>query len=52
VQQAQPFNVDTVVIDGRILKQQGELLALDAQEVIHKAAASFTGARKRAGGPY
>jgi 5-methylthioadenosine/S-adenosylhomocysteine deaminase len=52
VQQAQPFNVDTVVIDGRILKHKGELLALDAHEVIHKAAESFTAARKRAGGPY
>ncbi len=52
VQQAQPFNVDTVVIDGRILKHKGELLALDAQEVIHKAAESFNAARKRAGGPY
>jgi 5-methylthioadenosine/S-adenosylhomocysteine deaminase len=52
VQQAQPFNVDTVVIDGRILKHKGELLALDAQEVIHKAAESFSAARQRAGGPY
>lgn len=52
VQQAQPYNVDTVVIDGRILKHKGELLALDAQEVIHRAAESFTAARKRAGGPY
>jgi cytosine/adenosine deaminase-related metal-dependent hydrolase len=52
VQQAQPFNVDTVVIDGRILKHKGELLALDPQEVIHKAAESFNAARKRAGGPY
>ena len=52
VQQAQPYNVDTVVIDGRILKHKGELLALDAQEVMHKAAESFNAARKRAGGPY
>jgi 5-methylthioadenosine/S-adenosylhomocysteine deaminase len=52
VQQAQPFNVETVVIDGRILKHKGELVALDAKEVIHKAAESFTAARKRAGGPY
>jgi cytosine/adenosine deaminase-related metal-dependent hydrolase len=52
VQQAQPFNVDTVVIDGRILKHKGELVALDAKEVILKAAESFTAAHKRAGGPY
>jgi 5-methylthioadenosine/S-adenosylhomocysteine deaminase len=52
VQQAQPHNVDTVVIDGRILKHKGELVALDAEEVIRKAAESFHSARKRAGGPY
>ena len=52
VQQAQPFNVDTVVIDGRILKHKGELVALDSEEVIRKAAESFHAARKRAGGPY
>src|SRR5512132_3367060 len=52
VQQAQPYNVDTVVIDGRILKHNGELVALDPEEVIAKAAESFHAARKRAGGPY
>jgi len=52
VQQAQPYNVDTVVIDGRILKHKGELVAIDTEEVIHKAAESFHAARKRAGGPY
>ena len=52
VQQAQPYNVDTVVIDGRILKHKGELVALDTEEIISKAAESFHAARKRAGGPY
>ena len=52
VQQANPYNVDTVVVDGRILKHKGELVALDAEEVIRKAAESFHAARKRAGGPY
>jgi cytosine/adenosine deaminase-related metal-dependent hydrolase len=52
VQQAQPYNVDTVVIDGRILKHKGELTAIDAEEVVRKAAESFTAARQRAGGPY
>jgi 5-methylthioadenosine/S-adenosylhomocysteine deaminase len=52
VQQAQPYNVDTVVIDGRILKHNGELVAIDADEVIRKAAELFAAARKRAGGPY
>ena len=51
VQQAQPYNVDTVIIDGRILKHKGELTALDAEEVIRKATESFVAARKRAGGP-
>ena len=52
VQQAQPYNVDTVVVDGRILKHQGELVALDAEEIIRQAAESFAAARQRAGGPY
>ncbi len=52
VQQANPFNVDTVVIDGRILKHKGELVAIDTEEVINKAAEAFHAARKRAGGPY
>jgi cytosine/adenosine deaminase-related metal-dependent hydrolase len=52
VQQAQPYNVDTVVIDGRILKHHGELTAIDVEEVVRKAAASFSAARQRAGGPY
>jgi cytosine/adenosine deaminase-related metal-dependent hydrolase len=51
VQQAYPANVDTVVIDGRILKHKGELLALDTEEITRKASESFTAARKRAGGP-
>jgi 5-methylthioadenosine/S-adenosylhomocysteine deaminase len=46
VQQAQPVNVDTVVIDGRILKSKVELTALDAAEVIRRAVESFaTGAQ-------
>ena len=52
VQQAQPCNVDTVVVDGRILKHKGELVALDTEGIIRKAAESFHAARKRAGGPY
>ena len=52
VQQANPSNVDTVVIDGRVLKHRGELLAIDTEEVIRKAAESFHAARIRAGGPY
>ena len=51
VQQAYPVNVDTVVIDGRILKHKGELVALDPEEIVRKASESFMTARKRAGGP-
>jgi hypothetical protein len=51
VQQAYPANVDTVVIDGRILKHKGELVALDTEEITRKASESFVAAHKRAGGP-
>jgi cytosine/adenosine deaminase-related metal-dependent hydrolase len=51
VQQAYPANVDTVVIDGRVLKHKGELVALDSEEIVRQATESFTAARKRAGGP-
>jgi hypothetical protein len=44
VQQAYPANVDTVVIDGRILKDKGELVRLDGDEITRKAAESFTAA--------
>ena len=52
VQQAQPYNVDMVVVDGRILKYNGELTALDTEDIIRKAAEAFHAARNRAGGPY
>ena len=45
---AQPQNVDTVVVDGRILKQSGRLTALDADEVMVKATASLAGLKRRA----
>ena len=48
VRSAQPHNVDTVVIDGRILKRDGRLTALDADEVVAQAAESLAGLRLRA----
>lgn len=51
VQSAQPANVDTVVIDGRILKRKGQLVALDPDQVVRKAAESLAAVRTRAGGP-
>ena len=46
---AQPGNVDTVIIDGRILKRGGKLTALNAQQIVKEAAAANAELRKRAG---
>ena len=48
---AQPFNVDTVIVDGRILKRGGQLTAIDTAKVVAEAAESLAGLRVRAGGP-
>jgi cytosine/adenosine deaminase-related metal-dependent hydrolase len=45
---ALPENVDTVVIDGRILKQEGKLTAMSAPQVVADARAALDGIRKRA----
>jgi cytosine/adenosine deaminase-related metal-dependent hydrolase len=42
-----PENVDTVVVDGRILKRGGKLTALNATEVIAGARAALAGVRER-----
>ncbi len=47
---AQPANVDTVIVDGRILKRRGQLTPLDGERVVREAAASLAGVRARAGG--
>ena len=47
---AQPSNVDTVVVDGRILKRDGRLTALDPREVVREAAAALERVLARAGG--
>jgi len=49
VEAASPANVETVVVDGRILKRNGRLTAVDQDLVIREAAAAFEGVRKRAG---
>ena len=49
VEAAQPSNIDTVVVDGRILKRRGKLTALDPGQVVADASAALTGVRKRAG---
>jgi 5-methylthioadenosine/S-adenosylhomocysteine deaminase len=48
VEAAEPANVDTVVVDGRILKRGGKFTALSAEEVIDGASASLESVRKRA----
>lgn len=48
IESTQPENVDTVIVDGRILKRGGNLTALDANQVVTDAAASFEAVRKRA----
>jgi 5-methylthioadenosine/S-adenosylhomocysteine deaminase len=42
-----PENVDTVVVDGRILKRGGKLTALDTSEIISGARAALAGIRER-----
>ena len=49
VRHAQPSNVDTVVVDGRILKRKGRLLALDWDRVRHEAEQSAGALLRRAG---
>jgi len=43
----EPENVDTVVIDGRVLKRGGKLVAIDARKVIAEARLALAGVRER-----
>jgi 5-methylthioadenosine/S-adenosylhomocysteine deaminase len=45
---AEPSNVDTVVVDGRILKRNGKLTAMYADKIVQDAAAANVALRKRA----
>lgn len=47
VEAAQPSNVDTVVVDGRILKRNGHLTALNANQAIQEARNALTAIRQR-----
>jgi 5-methylthioadenosine/S-adenosylhomocysteine deaminase len=49
VEAAQPANVDTVMIDGRIVKRGGRLTRIDVADVIDVAARSSADVRRRAG---
>jgi cytosine/adenosine deaminase-related metal-dependent hydrolase len=46
---AQPSNVDTVIVDGRILKRSGKLVHMNAAQVAADAEAANVALRKRAG---
>jgi 5-methylthioadenosine/S-adenosylhomocysteine deaminase len=50
VQSATPANVDTVMVDGRILKRHGKLVAYDVEKVVRDAKASALRIRGAAGG--
>ncbi len=49
VEAAQPANVDTVMIDGRIVKRGGRLTGIDVEEVVGAAARAYSGLRQRSG---
>lgn len=48
VSAAQPANIDTVIVDGRILKRDGKLLALDVEAVHRDSNAALARVRQRA----
>jgi 5-methylthioadenosine/S-adenosylhomocysteine deaminase len=50
VQSATPENVDTVFIDGRIVKRNGKLLAFDTPTIVERAEQSALRIRQAAGG--
>ena len=45
-----PANVDTVLVDGQVLKRGGELVAVDVDEVVRNAESSALAVRTQAGG--
>ena len=48
---AQPTNVDTVIVDGRILRQLGKFTALDHAKVVHEAKEAAAALRAQAKWP-
>jgi len=50
VQSATPANVDTVLVDGRIVKRHGKLVAYDGEKIVREAKASALRIRSAAGG--
>jgi 5-methylthioadenosine/S-adenosylhomocysteine deaminase len=50
VQSATPANVDTVLVDGRIVKRHGRLIGYDVEKIVRQAKASSLRIRAAAGG--
>jgi cytosine/adenosine deaminase-related metal-dependent hydrolase len=48
VQLAQPANVDTVVVDGRILRRNGRFAAVDEGKVVEEASQAAADLKARA----
>ena len=46
---AQPTNVDTVMVEGRLIKRGGVLVGVDVREIVARARAASAGLLKRAG---
>ena len=49
VEAAQPANVDTVIIDGRVLKRGGRFTSLNVGDIVAGAERASTGVRRRSG---
>ena len=50
VQSATPANVDTVLVDGRIVKRRGQLVGQDVGRIVSDAKAAALRIRTAAGG--
>lgn len=48
VYSAQPANIDTVMVDGRILLRHGRFIACDHEQIVHEACESVRGLAARA----
>jgi cytosine/adenosine deaminase-related metal-dependent hydrolase len=48
---AEPANVDTVIVDGRVLKRRGWLTCVDVPALIRAASAASDAMRRRTGLP-